>query len=489
MFVHWDLFFKAGQNEPFSFPFTFRVSANNFLCKPFPAIFWKNIQANLSDIQEYTLVSGTKKQITRNLPTMDVPRLEGESTSDYTGGVNELRNTRTTSFEVPQTVYDMLGFIRGMDDLTKKYPYMLQSISGLDEAYKKYFDLKDPYMGSGDGKITIQCLEFIDLRLTSMFNKYFNAVYDRQYKRERVPINLRRFNCSVFVHDIRNFKNTFEGSVVANIGDLATITEMALNYVSAIEFKFYDCEIVPEETGGLFDNVTNVPNNEMRGTTFTFTYGNCIINFLPFEDVRKYALDKKENKDIKPEVVKEIYSDNNFKEDYLKVNERPVINNRKAMTSSMEAVDDGNFRRWFDRSELGNVNNNDYREYIRHDSSVVVDDYYKSTIVNDFAMGSVAAKNKELTAMDDALRKIVVGISASTGLPVRGVTDALNIQFIDPILNQKDLDTPIIKKLGNVNNSKVIDTDTMEYIGTVDEEDKDKKKEVKDLGNVNDTEE
>lgn len=225
----------------------------------------------------------------------------------------------------------------------------------------------------------------------------------------------------------------------------------------------------------------------MRGTTFTFTYGNCIINFLPFEDVRKYVLDKKENKDIKPGVVKDVYKNENFQEDYLKVNETPVINNRKAVTSTMEEVDDGNFRRWFDRSELGNVNNNDYREYIRHDSAVAVDDYYKTTIVNDFAMGSVAAKNKELTAMDDALRKIVVGISASTGIPVKGVTDALNIQFIDPILTQQDLDTPVIKKIGNVNNSKVVDIDTMEYIGTVDGEDKEEEKEAKDLGNVNDT--
>lgn len=448
---------------------------------------WKNIQANLDDLQEYNDISSIKNKVQRNLPSLDITQFEGESSKDYSARVNELRNTRTTKFEVPQTVYDMLGFIRGMDDLTKKYPYMLQSISGLDEAYKKYFDLKDPYMGSGDGKITIQCLEFIDLRVTSMFNKYFNAVYDRQYKRERVPINLRRFNCSVFVHDIRNFKNTFEGSVVANIGDLATITEMALNYVSAVEFKFYDCEIVPEETGSIFDNVTNVPSNEMRGTTFTFTYGNCIINFLPFEDVRKYVLDKKENKDIKPGVVKDVYKNENFQEDYLKVNETPVINNRKAVTSTMEEVDDGNFRRWFDRSELGNVNNNDYREYIRHDSAVAVDDYYKTTIVNDFAMGSVAAKNKELTAMDDALRKIVVGISASTGIPVKGVTDALNIQFIDPILTQQDLDTPVIKKIGNVNNSKVVDIDTMEYIGTVDGEDKEEEKEAKDLGNVNDT--
>ena len=31
------------------------------------------------------------------------------------------------------------------------------------------------------------------------------------------------------------------------------IVNFAINYVSAIEFKFYDCEVVPEETGNIFD--------------------------------------------------------------------------------------------------------------------------------------------------------------------------------------------------------------------------------------------
>lgn len=453
----------------------------------------KDIYNNLDDIQRYNEVAaGKNTTIQRTMPSIDYAVRTDESGSpveDLAAYENRIRNMRDSriTYEVPQTVYDMMGFINGMLDITSKYPYVLQTVTGLDEAYKKYFDLKDPYMGSGDGKISFECLEFLDMRVSSMFNKYFNAVYDRQYRRERVPINLRRFNCSVFVHDIRNFKNSLNFDRTVNSGDYAKIVELALQYVSAIEFKFYDCEIVPDETGGIFESVTNLPNNDMRKTHFTFKYGNCVINFFPFEDLRRYLL-QKDVDNIKPGTTRDEYSDNNFNEDYLKITENPIINKMISTPDSVGTVDDGNFRRWFDRSELGNVNNNDYRDYIRHDSAVAVDDHFKTAVVNNFAMNSVVNKNKELTALDDALRRIVVGISASTGIPVKGVVDALDVRNIEPYLTQQDLDTPVTKKIGNVNNSTVVDVDTMDYIGEVDNKEKEKPTETKDLGKVDNEE-
>ena len=237
----------------------------------------------------------------------------------------------------------------------------------------------------------------------------------------------------------------------------------------------------------------------MRTTNFTFTYGNCVINFLPFEDLRRYVLNQAENKDIKPKTVSDKWKSENFDVISDKINSKfnysanANVNTIKEdgtydgryMRQNPSGADlSGNFRRWFDKSELGNVNNNDYREYVRNDSAVAVDDYYKTTIVNNFALGSVAQKNKQLTEMDDALRRIVVGISASTGIPVKGVTDALNIQFIDPILNEKDLATPIVKNLGNVTNSRVVDEKTMEYVGKVQGDETKESETVKDLGNV-----
>ena len=190
-------------------------------------------------------------------------------------GTAEYPNSQQTNESVtaPRTVLDMLGFISGMRKLTQEYPYIIQGITGLDTAYNKHYGIKDPYLGSGDDKITLTCLESIDLRVSSMFNRYFNAIYDRQYRRERVPVNLRRFNCSVYVHDVRNFN--------PNNANDNRILELKKMYYSVIEFKFYDCEIVPEETGNIFNDISNEAPSEMKKTNFTFTYGNCVVNFIP----------------------------------------------------------------------------------------------------------------------------------------------------------------------------------------------------------------
>lgn len=459
-----------------------------------------DIMANYPQLKQYQDYQNTKRQITPQLPTIDYGMTEAEKNdpSAYANRIREAKYIRKT-YEVPQTVYDMLGFINGMRKLTTEYPYVLQTITGLDEAYKKYFDAKEPYQGSGEGKISIDCLEYIDMRITSMFNKYFNAVYDHRYKRERVPINLRRFQCSIFVHDIRNFRKSVQRLIgeVDEESYISNIALMAINYLSAIEFKFFDCEIIPEETGGIFDNVTNLPNNDMRSTKFTFKYGNCVINFLPFEDLKKYQPTSSEIPEVKDNLESWIHPNEtgkyNYKSEQFK-NEKDQILSRfnksvnENESKNLVRPDDGNFRRWFDSSPVGNVNNNDYRDYVRRDSAVAVDDYYKSEMVNDFALNSLVDKNKQLTEMDDALRRIVVGISASTGIPVKGVTDALNIGFIDPILNRQDLDTPIAKNLGNVNNSKIINTQTTEYIGKFTETEVRNPEIVTDLGNVNDIE-
>ena len=189
----------------------------------------------------------------------------------------------------PQTVLDMIGFITGMKKMIYKYPYIIQGITGLDVAYNKHYGIKDPYLGSGTDKITLTCLESLDLRVSSMFNRYFNAVYDRQYRRERVPVNLRRFNCSVYVHDTRHFKPieriNKNGELIDTYNRILELTDM---YYSVIEFRFYDCEIVPEETGNIFNDISNEAPSEMKKTNFTFTYGNCVVNFVPPSEVEAH---------------------------------------------------------------------------------------------------------------------------------------------------------------------------------------------------------
>ena len=200
-------------------------------------------------------------------------------------GVQPTALNNKISTVASQTVIDMLGFISGMKKMTTNYPYIIQGITGLDTAYNKHYGIKDPYLGSGEDKITLTCLESLDLRVSSMFNRYFNAIYDRQYRRERVPVNLRRFNCYVYVHDVRSFIPNMRDKITYN-----RILELTDMYYSVIEFRFYDCEIVPEETGNIFNDISNEAPSEMKKTNFTFTYGNCVVNFIPPSEVASHNI-------------------------------------------------------------------------------------------------------------------------------------------------------------------------------------------------------
>ena len=206
------------------------------------------------------------------------------------GYTTENFSDKTVSYTAPKTFVELNEFKAEMKKIIQECPYILQEIEGLDTAYNKYFKVNDPYLGSGEDYITIKCFEALDLKVSSMFNKYFNAAYDRAYRRERLPVNLRRFNCSVFVHDIRNFKNSLSINSSIYKGNYSTgnlILELAQNYVSVVEFKFYDCEFIPEETGNIFETISNAELGEQKMTQFTFSYGNCVVNFLPFHEFFK----------------------------------------------------------------------------------------------------------------------------------------------------------------------------------------------------------
>jgi hypothetical protein len=90
-------------------------------------------------------------------------------------------------------------------DINHNMPWYWQSITGLENAYK-WKDMKEPYMGGGDAKITISTLESIDLKITQVMELYRRIVYDMDYRREILPVNLRKFRMWVWVQEIRKFK-------------------------------------------------------------------------------------------------------------------------------------------------------------------------------------------------------------------------------------------------------------------------------------------
>ena len=102
-----------------------------------------------------------------------------------------------------------------LDQINKQSPWFFQSIEGLDQlakVEKKGYDGSDstgfnPSRTAGRA-IDINCLESINLRVSTLADLYRQATFDFDYMREVVPRNLLKFKMFIFVSEIRSFQKT-----------------------------------------------------------------------------------------------------------------------------------------------------------------------------------------------------------------------------------------------------------------------------------------
>lgn len=87
-------------------------------------------------------------------------------------------------------------------------PWYWQSIEGIDKIWD-YNELKDPFKGGDDAIVKISTLESIDLRITALMDLYRKACFDYEFRREIVPANLRKFQVTIFIQEIRNIQVEF----------------------------------------------------------------------------------------------------------------------------------------------------------------------------------------------------------------------------------------------------------------------------------------
>ena len=104
-----------------------------------------------------------------------------------------------------------------LQQVNNQTPWFFQSIQGLD---KLAVSTKPGYGGSGKGDVgfnphrtsgkslTVNCLESLDIRITTLAELYRQATFDYENMRELVPRNLRKFNMTIYVSEVRNFNKT-----------------------------------------------------------------------------------------------------------------------------------------------------------------------------------------------------------------------------------------------------------------------------------------
>ncbi len=103
----------------------------------------------------------------------------------------------------------LISFVRLLKRINSETPWFFQSIEGLDEAWKHLYQESSYSPLIKDKKITINCLdESIDLRITALMDLYRKACFDWEYRREIVPLNLRRFKVAIYCYEARSINRS-----------------------------------------------------------------------------------------------------------------------------------------------------------------------------------------------------------------------------------------------------------------------------------------
>jgi len=171
----------------------------------------------------------------------------------------------------------MKAFVESFLAINDRFPYYFQSIEGLDTIWKKTTMFTDPYFGGDDSKISVECLEALDLKITGIMDLYRKAVYDPINRRVILPENLREFDVVIYVKEIRKFRtsakrlsdllvttnplaNTFNNVLLDQIPptEFNSTAQFVNENSSFVSFTLKFCEFVPEDSSAFLENVSNV---------------------------------------------------------------------------------------------------------------------------------------------------------------------------------------------------------------------------------------
>lgn len=180
-------------------------------------------------------------------------------------------------------------------------PWYWQTIEGIDKIWD-YNELKDPYKGGDDAIVKITTLESIDLRITALMDLYRKACFDYEFRREIVPSNLRKFQVTIFIQEIRNIQinfgstanalNAYNNATQAFGGSPLTLpfetpqqkaardtARVSNEFGANLMFTLKYCEFQPDKSSGNFASV-NMAGGEAASQIVQFRYDSIDESYL-----------------------------------------------------------------------------------------------------------------------------------------------------------------------------------------------------------------
>jgi len=190
----------------------------------------------------------------------------------------------------------LVNFKTALLDLNKNTPWFFQGLQGIDRVMSTY-NPETPYSGGDDAKISISCLESINLRVSGLMHLYRKAVFDEEKWNWILPENLRKFSMTVYVTEIRKIKN------MSNIGLSGIPKRISLDTIKGFPGNF-------KPTLGVTNSNDGISGSASR-PFFLFKFGECEFDLksgsTPFSDLTKNPGEQaRQQIDISYEIIERV---------------------------------------------------------------------------------------------------------------------------------------------------------------------------------------
>lgn len=177
--------------------------ANKFsLSKRFDEPTYFSFRLDFSDRGDYVYNMANQQAMYDNMPhpLFSLDENSGKNISDVTmySAIRYLEDANE-----PVRAEMLRDFISKFNTLQETFPYYFQQIDGINELLKI-----DPTKGqriTSDKKISIVCLEGLDLRMSYLLNLYKKIVWDDVYQRWILPDMMRYFTLKIYLAEFRTF--------------------------------------------------------------------------------------------------------------------------------------------------------------------------------------------------------------------------------------------------------------------------------------------
>lgn len=167
--------------------------------------------------------------------------------------------------------YEILKiFISSLKTLSSEYPFLFQTLSGLDEIRSR----KPGILAAEENEIKIGMLETVDMKVQALMASYKQIVFDDERWVYVLPVNLRRFSTSIYIFPLHAYlveDEVLRITLPNNLNDYNHV--LAPNEYTHMMYQLDACEFLPSKSGSeLIETITNAGSTEAAGNSIVFSY-------------------------------------------------------------------------------------------------------------------------------------------------------------------------------------------------------------------------